>query len=289
MGVGASVNQDGFARAEVGFSRFRAALTIWLTACHAGIAALLMIGLALPTSLSARSETIAKPRIAFAGDSISDNYWSGITRFVEANSCLKGSAQFGRFAHVSTGLTRGDRLYWPREIRRIVDSFVPTLLVLTIGLNDRQFIVDGTGSRTAWGAPNWSDKYRQEIVEFLKGAVAKNTIVLLIGLPVMRAEVDNSDVAEKNDMFMEAVNKFDSPRLHYVEPWRLKPSGPDVFASYGPDKNGKLVQIRTPDGQHFTAAGEDLVAAYLFPKIVAALEEAGTVPEQCIKQTSSEH
>src|SRR5271169_2045217 len=30
-----------------------------------------------------------KIKIAFAGDSIVDNYWAGITRIVDANSCLK--------------------------------------------------------------------------------------------------------------------------------------------------------------------------------------------------------
>jgi hypothetical protein len=74
--------------------------------------------------------------------------------------------------------------------------------------------------------------------------------------------------------------------LHFVEPWKLKATSPDVFASYGPDKNGKLVQIRTSDGQHFTVAGEDLVAPYLFPSILAALKEAGIAPDQCADRQS---
>jgi hypothetical protein len=35
------------------------------------------------------------------------------------------------------------------------------------------------------------------------------------------------------------------------------------------------VQIRSTDGEHFTVAGEDLVGAYLYPKIVAAFEQMG--------------
>ena len=50
---------------------------------------------------------------------------------------------------------------------------------------------------------------------------------------------------------------------------------PETFASYGPDKSGRLVRYGTPDGQHFTVAGEDLAASYLFPKIVEALDAAG--------------
>jgi len=62
----------------------------------------------------------------------------------------------------------------------------------------------------------------------------------------------------------------------------------ETFASYGPDKSGRLVQIRTPDGQHFTVAGEDLAASYLFPKIVEALGEAGKNLDQCLTKQSKD-
>lgn len=215
-------------------------------------------------------------KIAFAGDSIVDNYWSGITRFVAANPCLKTSVELGRFARNGTGLTRGDKLYWPREVRRIGETFRPDLFVLSIGLNDRQFIVDGAGARTPWGSPNWTDKYRTEILEFLKGAASAKAAVLLVGLPVMRDGVENADVEEKNRMFAEAVATVGATHMQFVEPWRLKPSGADSFASYGPDRNGRMAQIRTSDGEHFTVAGEDLAAAYLYPKIVAAFDQMGT-------------
>jgi hypothetical protein len=214
-------------------------------------------------------------RIAFAGDSIVDNYWEGVLRVVSADPCLKTSIELGRFARNGTGLTRGDKLFWPREVRRIADAFKPDLFVLSVGLNDRQFIVDGNGARTAWGAPEWTDKYRSLIVEFLKGAAASKAGVLIVGLPVVRDGTENSDLQAKNKMFAEAVAAVGAPNMRYIEPWRLKQDGADAFASYGPDRNGRTVQIRTTDGGHFTVAGEDLVAAYLYPKIVAAFDQMG--------------
>lgn len=203
---------------------------------------------------AAGAETASKIRIAFAGDSIVDNYWSGIERIVDGNPCLKNTVELGRFAKNGTGLTRGDRVYWPREIRRIDDVFKPTLSVLSIGLNDQQFIVDGNGTRTAWGAPDWTDKYRHEVFEFLKAAVATKAVVLMVGMPAMREARDNADIDGKNAMFAEAIAALGDPNLHYIEPWRLHAAGTETFASYGPDKSGRLVQIRTPDGQHFTVA-----------------------------------
>lgn len=235
---------------------------------------------------AAGGDAPGKIRIAFAGDSIVDNYWSGIERIVDGNPCLKNTVELGRFARNGTGLTRGDRVYWPREIRRIGDVFRPALSVVSIGLNDRQFIVDGNGGRTAWGAPDWTDKYHHEVLEFLKAAVATKAVVLMVGMPAMREAIDNTDIDGKNAMFAEAVAALGDPNLRYVEPWRLHAAGPETFASYGPDKSGRLVQIRTPDGQHFTVAGEDLAAGYLFPKIVEALEAAGKNLDQCLtKQT----
>jgi uncharacterized protein len=222
-----------------------------------------------------RADPSPKIKVAFAGDSIVDNYWEGIFRVVDANACLKTRFELGRFAKNGTGLTRGDKLYWPREVKRIGDSFKPNLFVLSVGLNDRQFIVDGEGARTAWGAPNWTDKYRAQIVEFIKGAAASNAQVLLIGLPAMRDSVDAGDAEEKNKMFGEAVAALGLSNVTYIEPWKLGVAGVDRFASYGPDHNGRMVQIRTSDGQHFTVAGEDLVAGYLYPKIVTALEHSG--------------
>jgi uncharacterized protein len=156
------------------------------------------------------------------------------------------------------------------------------LSVVSIGLNDRQFIVDGNGARTAWGAPDWTDKYRHEVLEFLKAAVANKAVVLMVGMPAMREAIDNADIDGKNAMFAEAIAALGDPNLHYVEPWRLRADGTETFASYGPDKSGRLVQIRTPDGQHFTVAGEDLAASYLFPKIVEALDAAGKNIDQCL-------
>jgi uncharacterized protein len=232
--------------------------------------------------LSARPAAAAEPgskiRIAFAGDSLADNYWAGVTRLVGANACLRNILELGRFARNSTGLSRGDRVYWPREIKRIGDTFKPRLFVLSIGLNDRQFIVDGNNARTAWGAPDWTDKYRRELDAFLKNA-ATNAAVLMVGLPKMRDAVDDADAGEKNRMFAEAVARLGLDNVAYVEPWTLKT--PDAFASYGPDKSGRLVQIRTPDGQHFATAGEDILAAYIFPKIVAALAAAGVRTDAC--------
>ena len=224
-----------------------------------------------------------KVKIAFAGDSIVDNYWSGAEKVVAVNPCLNGTIELGRFAKNGTGLARGDRLYWPREIRRIVETFEPTVVVLSVGLNDQQFIVDGNGAHTAWGAPDWTDRYRAEITAFLRGAASGNAAVLVVGLPVVRSTLENADLLEKSAMYAAAVAALVNSDVAYIEPWKLDPAAKtDTFSSFGRDKHGRMVQLRTGDGEHFTDAGEDVVAQYLFPKIVDAANRKGARLDRCL-------
>lgn len=222
----------------------------------------------------------AKARIAFVGDSLAQQYWAGIIRLVANNPCLKSNLDLGRFARPATGLANSDYFNWIREIGRVGDVYRPTLTVISIGMNDRVGIL-APGVRIMRGTPGWADKYRQVIKEFLEGAMANKTIVLFVGLPVMRQSLFNADMAEENKLYAEVVAKIGSPGVRYVESWKLNASGPDTFAANAPDKNGKLVQIRASDGMHFANGGEDLLALYLLPKIVAALAEAGIMVDQC--------
>jgi uncharacterized protein len=97
----------------------------------------------------------------------------------------------------------------------------------------------------------------------------------------MRETEANDDAQEKNKMYEAAVVKLGIPRAQYIAPWKLNPNGVDVFASYGPDVHGQVVQLRQTDGVHFTPAGEDVLAAYLFPKVVAAFGAADVKLDQC--------
>ena len=230
---------------------------------------------------AARADT--KARIAFVGDSLAQNYWAGVMRLAAGDPCLKSNVDLGRFARPATGLANSAYFNWLREIRRIDDTYNPTVTVISIGLNDRQGIIDPKGVPIVWGAPNWADKYRQQIREFLEGAVASKATVLFVGLPVMRDGYFNTDMAAKNAMYAEAVAKIGAPNVRFIEPWKLNTAGPETYSIHAPGRTGRPVQIRTSDGVHFTNGGDDLLAAYLLPKIVAALADAGIMVDLCLR------
>ena len=233
------------------------------------------LGLALAAAFAGAVENEPKAKVAFVGDSLSDGYWEGVTVVAGRDACLRTHLELGRFAKNSTGLTRPDKLDWATEIKRVGDSFKPNLFVMSVGLNDRQSVVEH-GQITMDNTPPYDDKYKERITAVLKNAAATKASLLWVGLPAMRAAVTDKDTRDKNRLYAEAITAFGAPNLQYVEPWKL--NGTDSFASFGPDQNGRMVQIRTPDGEHFTVAGEVLTAVYLLPRILAILAANGSAP-----------
>ena len=243
-------------------------------AAHVLAFLLCALAMALGSVVSAAVAQDAKAKIAFIGDSTADGLWGGFSALVPRNSCLKAGVELGRFAKNSTGLTRPEKYNWPDEAKRIGDSFKPGLFVMSLGLNDRQSVVVG-GKVTLDNSPDYPARYKERVTAVLKSVAASRASLLWIGLPAMREAAPDRDAREKNKMFAEAIAEFGDPTLQYVPPWRLNPTGDDKFASYGPDQNGKMIQIRASDGEHFTPAGEMLVAAYLLPKMTAILLSRG--------------
>jgi len=236
------------------------------------LAAALLISLGLVRT--AHTQADAKTKVAFVGDSTADGLWGGVTRLAPRDGCLKGGVELGRFAKNSTGLTRPDRFNWADEAKRIGESFKPQLFVMSLGLNDRQSVVD-RGKVTLDTTPEYPAKYKERVAAVLKSVAESKAALLWIGLPAMREAVSDRHARDKNKLFAEAVAEFGVETVQYVPPWRLNGSGEDKFASFGPDQTGKIIQIRASDGQHFTPAGELLVAAYLLPKISASLVKSG--------------
>jgi hypothetical protein len=240
-----------------------------------------MLALSLALAGPVFAEPEGKAKIAFVGDSTADGLWGGFTSLVPREACLKSNMELGRFAKNSTGLTRPQKFDWVEELRRIGESFKPQLFVMSLGLNDRQSVVEN-GKVTLETTPEYPAKYKERVTAALKSAAGANASLLWVGLAAMREAAADRDAREKNKLFSEAISELANSRIEYVEPWKLSPSGDDKFASFGPDAKGKMIQIRASDGEHFTSAGDMLVAAYLLPKIVATLVKAGVkLSEAC--------
>jgi uncharacterized protein len=236
----------------------------------AGLALLALSAFVSITATAGDVGSDSKIRVAFVGDSIADGYWEGVSVTVARDACLKNQLDIGRFAKNSTGLTRPDRLDWAAELRRLADSYRPRLFVISLGVNDRQSVVEH-GQVTLDDSPLYAEKYKERITAVLEAAAEAKAALLWVGLPAMRTVAGDKDARDKNRLFEEAIEAFGAPDIKYVEPWKFVSAGDDAFVSYALDQTGRLVQIRTSDGEHFTVAGEIMTAAYLLPRILATV------------------
>src|ERR1043166_8076804 len=230
---------------------------------------------AVPAAFTQAPPKTPKTRIAFIGDSTADGLWGGVTQLASRTACLKTTVDLGRYAKNSTGLTRPDRLDWAKETARIGDTFKPALFMMSLGLNDRQSIVEGR-QITPENSPGYPDKYKERVTAVLNYVKAAHASMLWVGLAAMRTPAADKDARAKNTYISEAIAEFGVPDIKYVPPWKLDPNAEEYkFSSYGLDQNGKIVQIRSSDGEHFTSAGDLLVAVYLVPKMTESLNEHG--------------
>jgi hypothetical protein len=234
--------------------------------------AALMVFAAPAQAQSAKSEPI---RIAFVGDSMADGLWQGVTRHIARNACLKSAIDTERFGKNGTGLTRLDKFNWPREVLSIGQRYKADVYVISTGLNDRNPIYDPDGKNAQIYSKEWPETYRAIVERMAKNATSMKASVIWLGIPALRDTTADKEARAKNAIYAEALKALNDPGVRYVEPWRLKPEGDDVFATYGPDEKGSLIALRAPDGSHFTPAGYDMLGAYLYPKIVETLRQRG--------------
>lgn len=245
-----------------------------------GAVALLTLGSRPSSAQKVEGEAAGELRIAFIGDSLADGLWGGIVRAVSRDRCLRGRINCGRFARNGTGLTRLDTFSWPSEARAVVERFSPHLVIVSLGLNDRQNIVDGA-RRAAWGTREWDERYMENVQAVARSAMSGGAQVLWIGLPALRDTTADQDARVKNVLFETALTQLGQPGARFVAPWRLSQQGEDAFQSYARAANGSMVQIRATDGVHFTSVGYDMIVAYLYPQISETLAAAGLALPAC--------
>jgi hypothetical protein len=212
--------------------------------------------------------------VAFVGDSMADGLWGAMFRRLGKDKCLADKIKLIRRAENGTGLTRLDKFDWVDEVGAIAADPGADLFVGSFGVNDRQSIVDVDKKRTEYGGPNFDGRYEGIVEDVLRTALSHGSSFLVMGLPVMLDPDANADAADKNKLFAEAVAHVASPRAVYVAPWTSQPP-PDVYKPFLPNAKQTLVQVRAPDGVHFTTAGYDMVMDAFYPAIMDSLKQRG--------------
>jgi uncharacterized protein len=218
---------------------------------------------------------------AIVGDSMADGLWGAMFRRLGKDRCLADKIKLIRHAKNGTGLTRLDQYNWVNEVAALAAQPGADLFVGSFGINDRQPIVDASRTRTEYGGAEFDSRYEGLVEDVVQNAIAHGSSMLVMGLPVMLDPAANADAVTKNRIFAEAVTHVDSPRVAFVPPWTSRP-GADEYKPFLPNANNAMVQVRAPDGIHFTTAGYDMVMDSFYPSIMESLKQRGRdVASEC--------
>ena len=227
---------------------------------------------ALAASLMLSAAQAAPAAIAFVGDSMADGLWGAFFRLTGNQHCSPDELSLVRDARNGSGLARPDHFDWNTELDGIIAKTPPALVFASIGLNDDQDLTLADKSKLRLGSDAWLKQYRQNVDDFYAHAGAGGAPVMIIGLPNLRDQKADQQAQLVNGIFADEA-KSAKVAVTYVEPWTMK-NDDGSFASFGPDLNGRTVQIRAPDGVHFTQAGYDVLAKYLEPALSKELAAA---------------
>jgi S-formylglutathione hydrolase FrmB/lysophospholipase L1-like esterase len=154
----------------------------------------------------------------------------------------------GRYA---TGLCRLDVFDWLEYFAGLLAQKSPDLVIITLGANDTQDIVDDQGRRHLVTTASWRELYGERVLALLGLAEAAQAQVLWIGLPVMGREPYNARALAINEVDQAACQAAKNCR--FLDTWNLLAED-GRYATFLPMAERRL-RVRAKDQIHLTEAG----------------------------------
>jgi len=163
------------------------------------------------------------------------------------------------FTSLGSGLARLDAFDWMAKAITLMDEKKPSTVVVSLGANDYQILVDLTGKKLLVDTPAWSLEYGRrvkQIMELLIQGGAKRIIWLT--LPDMKDPTRQRYAQTVNKIFVEQAAMHPEVTLFDTAP--ILARKPGKFVSYVMGADGTVVTVRDPDGIHLSNDGAKRLA-----------------------------
>lgn len=115
------------------------------------------------------------------------------------------------------------------------------------------------GSLHEFREERWVELYAKKIDEMIAVVKSKGVPVLWVGLPALRGPKGTSDMLFLSSLYRDAAGRAG---ITYVDVWDGFVDESGRFMQSGPDFEGQIRRLRTPDGVFFTKAGARKLAHY---------------------------
>lgn len=163
-----------------------------------------------------------------------------------------------RAGRYGTGLCRLDVFDWLAYFGETLDKYQPDLVILTLGANDPQDIVNAGKKRVFLGTDEWNDIYADRVAELLRLAEIRGTQVFWVGLPIMGKQPYGRRVAGINEVTSEVCSA--AANCRFWDSWLSVADGRGRYATFLRDERGRSQRVRSKDAIHLTEYGGRLMA-----------------------------
>ncbi len=188
-------------------------------------------------------------RILVIGDAMAGGLGAGMARVAADDSDIQIVNRFNE----SSAISRPDIYDWAAAIPKIMQDKNFDIVVMLIGLNDRQDIRTVTGPVT-FNTPEWIAAYQANTDAIIAALAAQKVKVFWLGAPPMKDAAYDADmklitglqkdrVVLKGATFVETRSGLSNPDGSYME--------------FGPDNTGQVKKLRERDGVTFLKQGNN--------------------------------
>ncbi len=164
----------------------------------------------------------------------------------------------------TSGLTRPDYFDWPAHFVARLPEVQPDAVVVMFGGNDGQpmYLAGGTLETET---PEWFEVYHERVGQAMDLLLTGAARVYWVGLPIMEDDRFTQRVIGFNQVYQEEAAR--RPGVVYVDIFDLFADENGEYSAYLYNSAGNLLDMRMPDGSHFTWDGAYRLAWFVLNKI----------------------
>jgi hypothetical protein len=200
--------------------------------------------------------TPASEYVLVLGDTLADQLALGLA---DAFAADRPEVAVIKRTRDSTGFVRQDVFNWVEQGPMMAGAEKATVIVVILGMNDRQVLRDETGAHEP-RSERWREIYGKRVEDFLTRLKEKNVPIFMVGLPSMRLPQLSADMPYINEIFRERAQKVGAT---YIDVWDGFVNERGDFAFMGPALDGQMRRLRMNDGVHFTRIGARKLAHFV--------------------------
>jgi hypothetical protein len=194
-------------------------------------------------------------KVWIAGDSLSITPGESFLNKAPGTQVMDVKGLDGR---ISTGLARPDVFNWFQRVKDGVAQLDPDVVILTFGANDDQSLFGGAHPIGPLGSDAWKAEYASRVGGMMDTVVNAGHKVIWIGIPIVENTGRNGRYQMLNSIYAAEAAKRPG-NAFFVDTYPLFQDGAGNYNKYL-TVNGQQVEMRAPDGIHFTRAGGDRIA-----------------------------